>query len=472
MRILQASLLIASFFPVANLWAQDSGQPAVSPSAATATASAVEKPPLTPAQQLEQQNKKYQALESLSNVLNILETRYVDEKLATSDVLIEKALKGLVSSLDPHTLYLPPSDLKDFQSDTSGKFGGVGIVLSQTSKFLEIVEVMPDSPAARAGIQPGDILYSIEDEPLTIKNAQELVNRIRGLAGTNFTLEVVPADVVSSEKLNEGKLGYPLTDRKLKTRKYKLQREVIRTVAMSSQRLADGYAYVRLDIFQEDTSETLDKALTQFEDQMGGKLRGLVLDLRDNPGGLFDQAVRVADLFLDSGIIVSTIGREKTSQSVEYASKRNTHPYMPIVVLVNEKSASASEIVAGALQDHARAVIMGTTSFGKGSVQQIILLPNGGGLKLTIARYYTPKGRSIQAKGIVPDIVVSATKQAEKKEAKSRKEADLEGHIEASDLSKDALSVAEAEKWPLRLRQDILVQSAFSYLKNWEKFKK
>lgn len=457
MRFLSISLAFVAFLMPFSVLGQ-SGSPSV----------------LTPAQQLEKQNQKFQSLESLSYVLNILESRYVDEKAVSSDVLLEKALKGMVSSLDPHTVYLPPSDLKDFQSDTSGRFGGIGIVLSQTSRFLEIVEILPDSPAARAGIQPGDVLYGIDDEPITIKNAQELVNRIRGLAGSILSIEIVPAAVVASEKLNEGKIKYPLTQKKIKTVKYKLQREVIRNSSVSNFKLADGYAYVRVEMFQEDTAEAFDRALTNFEDQTGGKLKGLVMDLRDNPGGLFDQAVRVVDLFLDSGIIVSTTGREKGSQSVEHASKRSTHPYMPMVVLVNEKSASSSEIVAGALQDHGRAVLMGATTFGKGSVQQIVPLPNGGGLKLTIARYYTPKGRSIQAKGIIPDIVLPSGKQTEKKEkdAKVRKEADLEGHIDASDLVQDHAANAETERWPIRMRQDSQLQSAFLYLKNWEKFKK
>ncbi len=455
---------------------------APTPSVATPTPSVPEKPNATPAEQLQIQNKKYQSLESFSYVLNLLESRYVDEKAVSNDILLEKAIRGIVAGLDPHTIYLPPTDLREFQNDTSGKFGGVGIVITQTNRFLEVVEVLADSPAARSGIQAGDIIYSIENTPVTIKNAQELLNRIRGDVGSVLEIEVVPAAVANEQKLREGKNFYPLTDKHLKTKKYKMRREIIRTSSVSSAKLSEGYAYARITIFQEDTGESLDKALSKLEEQNGGRLKGFILDLRDNPGGLFDQAVRVADLFLDSGIIVSTIGRDKAAQSVEYATTRDTHPAMPMVVLVNERSASASEIVAGALQDHNRAIIMGTTSFGKGSVQQIVQLPNGGGLKMTIARYYTPKGKSIQAKGIVPDVVIAQTqtaKDGEKKKETSRKEADLEGHIDATDLNTNGTNgittsggSADSEKWPANLRNDNLVRSAFAYLKGWERFQK
>jgi carboxyl-terminal processing protease len=437
-----------------------------------------EKTPLTPAQQLEFQNKKYQSLESLSLVLNLLETRYVDENSVASDILIERAIKGVVNGLDPHTLYLPPQDLRDFQSDTAGRFGGVGLVINQTSRYLEIADVLPDSPAAKAGVKSGDVLYGIDRETITKTNAQELLNRIRGLAGTELDIELIPAAVAVREKLNESSQMYPLTEFKNKTKKITIRREVIHTSSVSKASLSDGYGYIRISIFQEDTGESVDKAITDLEDAYGGKLKGLVLDLRDNPGGLFDQAVRIADLFLDSGIIVSTIGRQKSAQSVEYATKRDTHPNSPIVVLINEKSASASEILAGALQDHNRAVVMGVTSFGKGSVQQIVQLPNGGGLKLTIARYYTPKGKSIQAKGIIPDVVLENPNPSQGKESKKKspkKEADLAGHIDASDLQsaeqQPAIS-SQIEKWADKLKKDESIRSAYTYLKGWERFQK
>jgi carboxyl-terminal processing protease len=434
---------------------------------------------LTPAEELQLQNKRYQGLESLSYTLNMLESRYVDEKAVAPDTLIEKAIQGAVQGLDPHTLYLPPSDLREFQSDTSGKFGGVGVIVSQGNAYLEVVEVLPDSPAAKAGLRAGDVIYGIDGIAMTQKNAPDLMNRIRGLAGTDLEIEIIPAAVAVREKLGESKKTYPLTDFKNKTKKVKMRREIIHTSSVWSAKLSAGYAYVKMQIFQEDTSEAVDKALTAIEEQSGGKLKGLVLDVRDNPGGLFEQAVRVADLFLDSGIIVSTIGREKTAQSVEYASKRDTHPTMPIVVLVNEKSASASEILAGALQDHGRGIVMGSTTFGKGSVQQIIQLPNGGGLKLTVARYYTPKGKSIQAKGIVPDVILVSESEQGKIESKGkrkpRKEADLDGHIDASDLKQAAAeesNAAEMEKWPSRIQKDDAVRSAYAYLKGWERFQK
>ncbi len=453
----------------------------------TKPAEAVEKQKVeTPAQALEARNKKFEALESFSRVLNLLETMYVDEKSVVSDSLIERALKGMTSSLDPHTSYLPPQQLRELTSDTSGKFGGIGVVLTQQNGRLEIIEVVPDTPASRAGIEAGDVIVSVDSVRITKDNFDEVLNKLRGLPGSSLKLELE----VNSEN-DSGKKAPK------KIRKIQLVREIIKSTSVVHQQLSKGYAYVRVGVFQEETSEQVDKALRQYENENDGKLNGVVLDLRSNPGGLLDQAVRLTDLFLDSGIIVSTVGRDRARQEVEYATKRQTHPYMPLVVLVNEASASASEIVAGALQDHNRALIVGMPTFGKGSVQSIIPLPNGAGLKMTVARYYTPNGRSIQAKGITPDVTLPAaptvriprpqktpgsstdqliegsTSKPLSPLKSNRKEVDLEGHIEATDLSSTTKNLgfaSDIEKWPKNLRNDYQLKMGYTYLRSWSRF--
>lgn len=442
--------------------------------------------PETPAEALEARNRKFQALESFSRVLNLLETMYVDEKSVASDALVERALKGMTSSLDPHTSYLPPQQLRELTNDTSGKFGGIGVVLTQQNGKLEIIEVVPDTPAAKAGIEAGDVIVSVDSVRITKENIDEVLNKLRGLPGSSLKLEIES----SSEDESTKKI-------QKKTRKIQLVREIIKSNSVVHQQLSKGYAYIRVGVFQEETSEQVDKALRYYESENDGKLNGVVLDLRSNPGGLLDQAVRITDLFLDSGIIVSTVGRDRARQEVEYATKRQTHPYMPLVVLVNEASASASEIVAGALQDHNRALIVGMPTFGKGSVQSIIPLPNGAGIKMTVARYYTPNGRSIQAKGITPDVALPAapTSRVSQMQAQpgsstdqmiegqsgkqispqknSRKEVDLEGHIEAADLSSTTKNLgfaSDIEKWPKNLRNDYQLKMGYTYLRSWSRF--
>jgi carboxyl-terminal processing protease len=439
----------------------------------------------SPGETLETRNKKFQSLEAFSRVLNHLETMYVDEKSVASDALIERAIKGMVSSLDPHTSYLPAQQLRELTNDTSGKFGGIGVVLNQQNGRLEVIEVIPESPASRAKLQAGDLIVSVDGVQITKANIEDVLNKLRGLPGSSVKLDILPAP----ENI-AGKTARP------KMRSVQLVREIIKSNSVVHQSLSEGYAYIRVGIFQEDTSEQVDKALRKYEAENNGKLRGLILDLRSNPGGLLDQAVRIVDLFLDSGIIVSTVGRDRARQEVEYASKRNTHPYMPMVVLVNEASASASEIVAGALQDHNRALIVGMPTFGKGSVQSIIPLPNGAGLKMTVARYYTPNGRSIQAKGITPDVTLPANpnlKNLTKTQMLSsadtlkedepvqpmpsprsgRKEVDLEGHIEASDLANSHSNLGFAtdiEKWANHMKNDYQLKMGYTYLRSWARF--
>ena len=423
----------------------------------------------SPAELLEKQNRHFQALESLARSISILEAVYVDEKATDSEILVEKALKGITSQLDPHTSYLPAARLSDLSQDTSGKFGGIGIGLAPSNTKFEIVEIMPSSPAQKVGLKVGDEIIAVGGVKITPANAESLLGQLRGLPGTTVKLEVLlAADPSTVAQAKASKI--PLVR---KSKVFTITRELFRTSSVNHALLAQGYAYIKLSVFQEDSADQLHKAMLFYESQNGGKLDGLILDLRNNPGGLLDQAVRVADFFIDSGIIVSTVGRDPKKQEVEYATQRSSHAYMPLVVLVNEGSASASEIVAGALQDHNRALIMGTQTFGKGSVQSIIPLPNGGGLKVTVARYYTPKGRSIQAKGITPDIPVAASLSAgQNPVAPSRKEADLEGHIEANDLDVGANNAfkQESEKWNKDLQGDNQVRVAYTYLRSWSRF--
>jgi len=436
--------------------------------------------PESPAETLETRNKKFQSLEAFTRVLNHLETMYVDEKAVSSEVLIERALKGMVSSLDPHTTYLPAQQLRELTNDTSGKFGGIGVVLTQQNGRLEIIEVIPETPAAKAKLQAGDVITAVDGVQITKSNIEDGLNKLRGLPGSTVRLEIQPANETSA-----GKVVKP------KPRSLQIVREIIKSVSVSHQLLSKGYAYIRVGVFQEDTSEQVDKAIRKYEAENKGRLSGLILDMRSNPGGLLDQAVRLADLFLDSGIIVSTVGRDRARQEVEYASKRQTHPYMPMVVLVNEASASASEIVAGALQDHNRALVVGMPTFGKGSVQSIIPLPNGAGLKMTVARYYTPNGRSIQAKGIVPDVTLPANpnarstvksnaagntdvlKDEEQPQKSGRKEVDLEGHIEANDLTTTKANLgfaSDIDEWPTALKNDYQLKMGYTYLRSWARF--
>lgn len=424
-----------------------------------------------PADELLQNNKKFQSLESFSRALYLLENLYVEPEKVKSDELIEKAIAGMVSALDPHTVYLPPTDLKDFAEDTAGRFGGVGVVIApQADGRLEVVEILEGTPAARSPLKVGDIIHSVDGLVATERNSDEASSRIRGVPGSLVEIEVIPAAAWREAKKKGG--TQPLE--KLPIQKIKLEREIIRTSSVSHVELSKGYLYTRISVFQENTGENLDTLLRSYEEKEKGQLRGLILDLRNNPGGLLNQAVKVADLFLENGIIVSTIGREREKQEVEYATKRTTHAYMPLVVLVNERSASASEIVAGALQDHKRAVLIGTQTFGKGSVQSVLPLPNGGGVKVTVARYFTPKGKSIQARGITPDIVVASTSKAVAGGPDaSMREVDLKGHIEANDLP-DAIQTSSAmmdiEAWPDNFKQDRQLQLAYTYLKSASRF--
>lgn len=388
---------------------------------------------------------RYRSLETLARGLYYLENLYVDPTKVKSDDMVYNALKGVVSNLDPHTMVMPRKAFDQLTSDTQGKFGGVGIIVSTERGKMIVVSPIEDTPAFRAGIKSGDEIIAIDDTPVDQIKSGDASELMRGKPDSKIKLTV-------RRKGEEKPLQFTLV------------REIIKVKSVRSADLGNGIFYARIASFQDNTADELKDIVEKYAQSS----KGMIFDLRDNPGGLLDQAVKVADLFIESGVIVSTVGRSNKDIEREFAHKRGTYADLPIVVLINGGSASASEIVAGALQDHERALIMGSTSFGKGSVQTLVSLPDHSGLKITVARYYTPKDRSIQAKGITPDVVVPP-QQFEVKNATARKEADLKGHIESGDLSDLAKSSGiqtEIEKWPDIQKEDYQLVSAYSFLRS------
>ncbi len=353
----------------------------------------------------------YQELKLFTDVLAIVRKSYVEE-VPMKD-LIYGAINGMLGSLDPHSSFMPPDVYKEMRVDTRGEFGGLGIEITIRDQMLTVVSPIEDTPAFRAGLKAGDQIIMIGEESTKDMTIMDAVKKMRGPKGTSVTISVMRDDF---EKPQE----------------FTLVRELIKIQSVKAKTLEDGFGYVRLTQFQERTGDDLQKALEKLHQENPQGLSGLILDLRNNPGGLLDQAVKVSDLFLDGGLIVYTEGREEGSAMKFTAHQDGTEPDYPLVVLINGGSASASEIVAGALHDHDRAVILGTQSFGKGSVQTIMPLSDASGLRLTTARYFTPAGISIQAKGITPDIVVPAMEIKEVEEGRGLRlrEKDLTNHFE------------------------------------------
>jgi carboxyl-terminal processing protease len=351
----------------------------------------------------------YEGLKVFSDVIELIENNYVDE--VDTKKLIEEAVRGMVGSLDPHSALLPPEAFKELQIDTHGEFTGIGIHVTMRNNLVTVISPIEGTPAYKAGIKAGDKIVKVDGE--TTEDLREAVKRMRGPKGTKVVITI----------LREGETE-PLD--------FDIVRDVIPIDSVKHALLKPGYGYVWVTNFRDNTSEDLLKALKELE---GGEtpLKGLVLDLRDNPGGILSQAIQISDIFLEEGEILSIKGRLKKHTKVFKAHVDDTPRNYPLVVLINGGSASASEIVAGALQDQKRALIMGTTSFGKGSVQTVETLRDGYGLKFTIARYYTPSGRSIQAKGVVPDIEVIAGRvdEAKTKSENLLKEKDLKNHLNA-----------------------------------------
>jgi carboxyl-terminal processing protease len=353
----------------------------------------------------------YDQLKIFSDVIELIQKDYVDE--VDPKDLIQKAIQGMVQGLDPHSSLLPPDAFEDLQIDTKGKFTGIGIHITMQNGYVTVISPIEDTPAHRAGIEAGDRIIKV-DGTLT-KDLREAVRMMRGPKGSKVVVTI----------LREG-VKKPMD--------FEITRDEIPIQSVKSISLKPGFGYVRISNFTGTTTQEFEKALEKLE-ASEKPLKGLVLDLRNNGGGLLNQAISISDEFLDNGAIVSMKGREKKNTKVFNATPSQVKRTYPIVVLINGGTASASEIVAGALQDHKRALVIGTTSFGKGSVQTVENLRDGSGLKLTIARYYTPNGRSIQAKGIEPDITLKfkrldAAEQAGSDES-MLKEKDLENHLEA-----------------------------------------
>jgi len=348
----------------------------------------------------------YKQLNLFGEVFERVRAEYVDD--VTDDSLVESAINGMLTSLDPHSNYLNTKNFNDMKVQTRGEFGGLGIEVSMENGMVKVVSPIDDTPAAHAGLKPGDLITHLDGDPVQGMTLPEAVEKMRGPVSSEIKLTI----------RREGKDPFDV----------KLVRATIKIQSVRSHLEGDNIAYVRITTFNEQTDVGLNNAMKNLKQQAGGKLLGVILDLRNDPGGLLDQAVAVADAFLEKGEIVSTRGRRSEDAQRYNARPGDIAAGLPVAVLINGGSASASEIVAGALQDHHRAILLGTRSFGKGSVQTIIPLPGHGAMRLTTARYYTPSGRSIQAKGIEPDIVVEAAKiekTPDKGEAKVATASDL-----------------------------------------------
>lgn len=349
-------------------------------------------------------------LRTFSEVFTRIKSDYVES--VEDKKLLEDAITGMLAGLDPHSSYLDPQGYREVRIGTEGQFGGLGIEVTMENGFVKVVSPIEDTPAAKAGLKPGDVIVRLDEKAVKGMTLSEAVKLMRGKPGTSITLTVV-------------REGEP------RPFKVMVTRAVIKIQSVKSRLLEPGYAYLRITQFQSNTDANVKDALKKLERDTKGKLKGVVLDLRNNPGGVLNSAVGVSDLFLDKGIIVYTEGRVADSKLKFSASPPDVLEGAPMVVLVNAGSASASEIVAGALQDNGRAVVMGTKTFGKGSVQTIMPMSNGAALKLTTARYFTPNGRSIQATGIEPDILAEQAKLTKAEGEQDRlKEADLSGHLE------------------------------------------
>ena len=387
-------------------------------------------------------------IRSLSEVFGKIKENYVED--VDDRTLLENAIRGMLTGLDPHSTYLDKEAYKDLRVGTSGEFGGLGIVVGMEDGFVKVVSPIDDTPAQRAGIKAGDLIIRLDGKSVKGMSLDDAVKIMRGKPGTSIELTVV--------RTGEEK---PL--------EFKLVRDRIQVKSVKYRTLDEGFGYVRLSQFQERTGSEMKAALKKLKKENKGGLKGLILDLRNNPGGLLDSAVEISDAFLSKGMIVTVKGRSNGNDLKHQATPSDYTNGVPIVVLVNGGSASASEIVAGALQDHKRAIIMGQRTFGKGSVQTVVPLGNQTAIKLTTARYYTPSGRSIQAKGIEPDIAVDDLKVTSAGGSDSRliKEADLAGHLENNTKSKSTPktnSTTKEQRLSLA-NEDYLLYEALNLLK-------
>lgn len=418
--------------------------------------------------------ERYADLQNFSKVLNLIQQYYVEE--ADTKKLIYGAIKGMLRELDPHTNFMPPDIFKDFESETSGEFGGLGIEIAIQNGILTIISPIEDAPAWVAGIKAGDKVVAVDGQSTKGMSLVEASQLMKGKRGSKVILRVV-------------------RDNEEKPRDITIVRGSVKIKSVKYTNLGEGFAYVKITSFIENTSKDLKNTIEKHLKEQK-KMSGLLIDLRRNPGGLLEQAVKVSDMFLKQGTIVSTIGRNKSDKEVAVASKKGPYTDFPIVILVNEYSASASEIVSGALQDNKRALVVGQRTFGKGSVQSVIKLGDGSGLKLTVARYYTPSGVSIQAEGIHPDVEIQevdpeAFAKAVVKSTTTR-EGDIAGHLkgdrekamekldtkqgtEEGALAwwKDVGSKKDEKLTPQEklFKSDYQAYQAFSYLRAWNTLK-
>ncbi len=366
-------------------------------------------------------------LRTFSDVFGRIKNDYVEE--VSDKEMLENAIRGMLSGLDPHSAYLDQDQFKELQVGTTGQFGGLGIEVGMEDGFVKVIAPIDDTPAQRAGIEAGDLIIRLDDTPVKGLTLNEAVKIMRGKPGSVLKLTVVREGVDQPLKID-------------------IKRDIIKVKSVKHRMLEDGFGYVRISQFQSKTAENMVDAVEKLKKEAGGSLKGLVLDLRNNPGGVLNGAVAVSDAFLKKGLIVYTEGRVNDSKLRFNATPDDILDTAPLVVLVNQGSASASEIVSGALQDHKRAIIVGSRTFGKGSVQTILPLSNGTAVKLTTARYYTPSGRSIQAEGIVPDIRLEPVRvSAVERSFDPIKEADLSGHLtNGKKEKKKKTSAADREK--------------------------
>ncbi len=410
------------------------------------------------------EDKSYESLKLFTKVLEEIEANYVDD--IDTDELVRNAIKGMLGNLDPHSSFLPAEAFEKLQDDTKGKFNGIGIVITMKDGILTVISPIEGTPAYEAGVKAGDVIIAIDGDSTRDMALWEAVKKMRGPKGEEVEITV----------LRKGKPD-PL--------KFVIERDTIPMESVRSATIKPGYGYLRVTNFRKQTAREIETALADLEGDTGA-LKGLILDLRHNPGGLLDQAVEVSDIFLEKGAIVSVKGRPDDNTETFNAHPDEKERRYPIVVLINGGSASAAEIVAGALQDHDRAVVLGTTSFGKGSVQTVKPLRQGG-IKYTIARYYTPSGRSIQAKGIVPDIVVEEGEVVEEEETEEvpfdrmLKERDLKNYLKPDKKEKDASERKKRKTEPEKgtslvdiekLKKDVQVKRALDMLISYGVFSK
>jgi len=399
----------------------------------------------------------YKDIKTFSEVLDMVRKNYVDD--VDTEKLMQGAINGMIRTLDPHSAFMTPDVYKELEVETQGQFGGIGIEIMIIKDVLTIVSPIEDTPAFNAGLKSGDQILKIDGKTTKDITIMEAVKKLRGPKDTKVTVTIFRENMTAPKDIT-------------------LTRAIIQVKSVKYKKLEDDIGYVRIAAFQERTSDDLLKALKELSDKKDS-LKGLVLDLRSDPGGLLTQAIEVSDIFLTSGVIVSTRGRAKSMETTSTAKNNNYEITCPMVVLVNEGTASAAEIVAGALQDNGRALIAGTQTFGKASVQTVIPLEGGSALKLTTARYYTPKGRSIQAEGITPDIVIPFIRPSEDMETEADRqdrlrEKDLSGHIKP--IGEDGKKLNENQKTDVKtvsdLDKDNQLKAAVDILKSWNIMKK